>query len=99
MDIGIRELRDGLSRHLAQVRNGHTITVTDHDKPIARIVPVDGPTKLQPLVAEGKVRPPLQRKRPAPPSIDAVSGWRFGCRALGLARDCGGRRSYAARLL
>ncbi|MGY4771330.1 type II toxin-antitoxin system Phd/YefM family antitoxin [Kribbella sp. CWNU-51] len=67
MDIGIRELRDGLSRHLAQVRKGHTITVTDHGKPIARIVPVDGPTKLQQLVAEGKVRPPRQPKRTAPP--------------------------------
>ena len=41
MDIGIRELRDGLSRHLASVREGHTITVTDHGKPIARIIPVD----------------------------------------------------------
>ena len=70
MDIGIRELRDGLSRHLAQVRKGHTITVTDHGKPIARIVPVDGPSKLQQLVAEGKVRPPRQRKHPAPP-VDA----------------------------
>jgi prevent-host-death family protein len=65
MDIGIRELRDGLSRHLAQVREGHTITVTDHGKPIARIVPVDGPTRLQQLIAEGKVRPLLRPKRPA----------------------------------
>jgi prevent-host-death family protein len=65
MDVGIRELRDDLSRHLAEVRDGRTITVTDHGKPIARIVPVDGPTRLQQLVAEGKVRPPLQRKRPA----------------------------------
>ncbi len=65
MDIGIRELRDGLSRHLASVREGHTITVTDHGKPIARIVPVGGPTRLQQLVAEGRARPPLQPKRPA----------------------------------
>jgi prevent-host-death family protein len=73
MDIGIRELRDGLSRHLAQVRTGHTITVTDRGKPIARIVPVNRPTKLQQLVAEGKVRPPRQRKRPAPPPLDLAS--------------------------
>ena len=71
MDIGIRELRDGLSRHLASVREGHTITVTDHGKPIARIVPVDGPTRLQQLVAEGHARPPLRPKRPAPPPIKA----------------------------
>jgi prevent-host-death family protein len=71
MDVGIKELRDGLSRHLAEVREGRTITVTDHGKPIARIVPVDGPTKLQQLVAEGKARPPLRKKRPAPPPIKA----------------------------
>jgi prevent-host-death family protein len=65
MDIGIRELRDGLSRHLAQVREGHTITVTDHGKPIAKIVPVEGLTGLQRLIAEGKARPPLRPKRPA----------------------------------
>ena len=34
MEIGIRELRDGLSRHLDVVREGGTITVTDHgEKP------------------------------------------------------------------
>ncbi|TDD57544.1 prevent-host-death protein [Kribbella antibiotica] len=65
MDIGIRELRDGLSRHLAYVREGHTITVTDHGKPIAQIRPVDGPSGLQQLIAAGIVRPPLKPKRPA----------------------------------
>ena len=58
MDIGIRELRDGLSRHLAEVRKGHTLTVTDHGKPIAMIVPVQQPTTLDQLIAEGVVRPP-----------------------------------------
>ena len=65
MDIGIRELRDGLSRHLAHVREGHTITVTDHGKPIAKIVPVDGQSNLQQLIEEGVVRPPVRPKRPA----------------------------------
>lgn len=39
-DVGVRELRDSLSRHLAMVREGQTITVTDHGRPVARIVPV-----------------------------------------------------------
>ncbi|GAA1709132.1 hypothetical protein GCM10009745_66300 [Kribbella yunnanensis] len=65
MDIGIKELRDGLSRHLAYVREGHTITVTDHGKPIAQISPVGGPSRLQQLIAEGLVRPPLRPKRRA----------------------------------
>lgn len=71
MDIGIRELRDGLSRHLATVREGHTITVTDHGRPVARIVPVSVPTKLEQLIAEGKVTPATHRKRRRPAPVQA----------------------------
>ncbi|MGB8382547.1 MAG: type II toxin-antitoxin system prevent-host-death family antitoxin [Dermatophilaceae bacterium] len=62
MHVGVRELRDGLSRHLATVREGHTITVTDHGRPVARIIPVGVPTKLEQLIAEGKVTPATRRK-------------------------------------
>lgn len=72
MDIGVRELRDGLSRHLASVREGHTITVTDHGRPVARIVPVGVPTKLEQLIAEGKVTPARQRKHRRPEPIKAA---------------------------
>ncbi|WP_448638614.1 type II toxin-antitoxin system Phd/YefM family antitoxin [Geodermatophilus sp. URMC 63] len=71
--IGIRELRDGLSRHLSSVRGGGTITVTDHGRPVARIVPVDRPTTLERLIADGVVQPPRTAKRPAPTPLD-VSG-------------------------
>lgn len=71
MEVGVRELRDGLSRHLADVRSGKTLTVTDHGKPIARIVPVDQPTRLEQLIAEGKVRPARQIKRSAPDPLSA----------------------------
>ena len=69
MDVGIRELRDGLSRHLASVREGHTITVTAHGRAVARIVPVGVPTKLEQLIAEGKVTPADHRKRRRPAPI------------------------------
>lgn len=69
MDIGVRELRDGLSRHLASVREGHTITVTDHGRAVARIVPVGAPTKLEQLIAEGKVTPARKRQGALPPPI------------------------------
>lgn len=67
-EVGVRELRDGLSRHLASVRSGHTITVTDHGRPVARLVPVDVPTNLERLIAEGRVTPAAGRKgrRPEP---------------------------------
>lgn len=57
MEVGIRELRDGLSRHLARVKEGHTVVVTDHGKVVARIVPAGAPTRLEQLIAEGKVTP------------------------------------------
>ena len=71
MDVGVRALRDGLSKHLAEVRRGHTITVTDHGRPVARIVPVDQPTSLERLVAEGLVRPPLRKTRGTPRPVPA----------------------------
>ena len=71
-EVGIRELRDSLSSHLATVRAGHTITVTDHGRPVARIVPVGVPTKLEQLVAEGTVTPARTKKRALPPPIDAA---------------------------
>jgi prevent-host-death family protein len=70
MDVGVRELRDNLSRHLAEVRSGRTVTVTDHGRPIARIVPVERPTRLEQLRAEGRIQPARQRKQPAPVPID-----------------------------
>jgi prevent-host-death family protein len=64
--VGIKELRDGLSRYVAEAHAGHTITITSHGRPVARIVPVEGPTTLEKLIAEGIVRPPKQRKRSLP---------------------------------
>ncbi|MGY1771924.1 type II toxin-antitoxin system Phd/YefM family antitoxin [Blastococcus sp. SYSU D00813] len=69
--IGIRELRDGLSKHLAAVAHGATITVTDHGRPVARITPVDAPSHLERLVAEGVVTLPSRSKRPAPEPVVA----------------------------
>lgn len=66
MDVGIRELRDGLSRYLGDVRSGHVVTVTDHGRPIARIVPIEAPTALQRLIAEGRVAPARRAKDKAP---------------------------------
>lgn len=71
MEIGIRELRDALSRHLADVRSGRTLTVTDHGRPIARIIPVQRPTRLEQLRAEGRVVPGRRRKQASPEPVQA----------------------------
>jgi prevent-host-death family protein len=58
--IGIRELRQNLSRAIDEVRNGETLEVTRGGEPVARIVPVRHATKLDQLIAEGKARPALR---------------------------------------
>lgn len=74
MDVGIRELRNALSHHLDEVRKGHTLTVTDHGRPVARIVPVQEPTTLERLIAEGLVQPARtrHRARPRPEPVTAT---------------------------
>ncbi|MGH3902902.1 MAG: type II toxin-antitoxin system Phd/YefM family antitoxin [Pseudonocardiaceae bacterium] len=71
MEVGIRALRDGLSQHLAEVRRGRTVTVTDHGQVIARIVPAGAPTALERLIAEGRVHPGRRPKRRAPEPVSA----------------------------
>lgn len=68
-EVGVRALRNALSRYLAAVRDGQELIVTDHGKPIARIVPVSRSLdRLAELVAQGKVRParPGSRYDPEP---------------------------------
>ena len=71
--IGIRELREDLSRAIRRVRGGEALEVTDRGQPVARIVPISpivGP--LSALVAEGKVRPP-RSAGPLPRPLDLRS--------------------------
>jgi len=71
MEAGVRELRDHLSRYLEVVRDGVEVTVTDHGKAVARLVPLDQPRVIDRLIAEGlvtsaentKQRRPLRRIR------------------------------------
>lgn len=65
-EVGVRQLRDNLSRYLKQVRNGAEVTVTDHGRAVARIVPLDQPRLLDQLIAEGLVTPAGRSKRSRP---------------------------------
>jgi prevent-host-death family protein len=72
VEVGIKELRDGLSRYLADVRAGVTVTITDHGRPVARIIPVDQPNRLERLIEEGRVTKATRRKGPAPAPAPAA---------------------------
>lgn len=66
----MRELRDGLSRYLARVRDsGEEIVVTDHGRPIAYIVPRPRSDRLQELVAQGRAKVPKRRTRSLPEPV------------------------------
>ena len=70
--LGVRELRDGLSRHLARVVDGESLVVTDHGRPIARIVPYGEESPLERMIAEGRARPPMRPKTSLPEPITAA---------------------------
>lgn len=70
--IGIRELRNSLSRHLADVREGNEIIVTDHGTPIARIVAIGHESGLEALVRAGIAKRPTGPRRPLPEPVQAA---------------------------
>lgn len=64
MEVGIRDLKNNLSRHLERVKAGETVTVTDRGKPVAKIEPVHELTNFERLLAEGRITPASRPKRP-----------------------------------
>ncbi len=62
--IGVAELRQNLSVYLRRVEQGERLTVTDHNRPVAELVPItQGLTPLDRLIAEGKATAPRRRHR------------------------------------
>jgi len=62
-EVGVRELRDHLSRYLAQVRDGGEVVVTEHGRAVARLVGLGRERPLDQLVAEGFVTPASKARR------------------------------------
>ncbi len=71
MEVGVRELRNHLSRYLDRVRAGEEVMVTDRGRAVARLLPVATERLLDRLIAEGVVTPARQPKRRAGEPIDA----------------------------
>jgi prevent-host-death family protein len=61
--VGVRDLRDHLSRYLAEVKAGRPITVTEHGTVIGTIVPMRFSARTMQLFREGKVELPILPKR------------------------------------
>jgi prevent-host-death family protein len=60
--VSITDLKAKLSEHLAAVRSGEEVIVTDRGRPVARLGPVEGvremESRLTSLVRAGRLRPP-----------------------------------------
>lgn len=39
--VGVGDLKSRLSEYLRQVKRGHTIIITDHGRPVGRILPAE----------------------------------------------------------
>lgn len=69
--VGVRELRQNLSVYLERVKQGETLEVTEHGRPVAQL----GPRRAKPvsiidqMIAEGRIKPATfdHRKIPPPP--------------------------------
>ena len=59
-EVGVRELRDHLSRYLDRVKAGEDLTVTEHGRPIARLVAPREYDRWDELMARGLIRPALE---------------------------------------
>lgn len=60
--VDIADLMNELSAYLDYVRDGEEVVIMDHDKPVARILPIREPTKVEEeeaqLVAAGVLKLP-----------------------------------------
>lgn len=66
-EVGIRELKNNLSRYVGRVREGEEVIVTDRGQPVARLLALDhAPDRLAELIAAGAVRPPKRASRSRP---------------------------------
>ena len=72
-EVGVRDLKNNLSRHLQRVKGGEELVVTDRGRPVARVIPIDASTdRLAELIASGRARPPVNKvRRPLPEPIQA----------------------------
>lgn len=66
-EVGIRDLKNNLSKYIERVRSGEEVVVTDRGRPVARLSSLDpSADRLAALVAAGVVRAPTSTTRRRP---------------------------------
>jgi prevent-host-death family protein len=60
--VGVTKFRENLSHYLDLVRDGtNVVIITERGKPVARL---HGPSNIERMIAEGRIRPAKRPKRP-----------------------------------
>lgn len=62
MEVGVRELRDNLSKWIGRARKGHDIVITDRGRPVARLTRYGTSPALRRLIEQGRVQLPARQK-------------------------------------
>ena len=71
-EVGVRELRNNLSRYLDRIQKGEEVVVTDRGRAIARVLPITGERTIDRLIREGKVTPAAEGVRHLPKRAKAT---------------------------
>ena len=70
VEVGVRDLKNNLSRYLEGVGNGTEVIVTDRGRPVARLVRIDASSdRLADLIDAGVVRAAPSRSRRLPKRV------------------------------
>ena len=64
VEVGVRDLRANLSSWLDRVQAGDEVIVTERGKPVARLTAVDAQSRLEELIAQGRVTPASKPRTP-----------------------------------
>lgn len=72
--VGVRELKDHLSTYLRQVKAGKIIEITEHGKPVGRIIPQEMTVeeKLEAMRKAGLIRWSGKKLRPLEPLGEVI---------------------------
>lgn len=73
-EVSVRELRQNLSVYLRQVMLGETLAVTRRGERVAVLAPIDGGSRLDRLMAKGRVSGPDMPWVDPEPAPDDLEG-------------------------
>lgn len=82
MAVGIRELKGNLSAYVKRATAGEEIVVTDHGRPVARLVPYAATDEVEAGIRDGWITAPSHPSETSLPAIERASSRRSTAEVL-----------------